>query len=305
MMAKIVKGQGFRGVVNYVLDQSKGAEILYSQGVRLKNAGSIIDSFVLQSEMNPRIKKPVGHISLDFSAHDLGKLSNSLMVKISQEYMNLMGISNTQYILCRHYDKEHPHVHLVFNRVNNEGKTISDRNDRYRSGKICKELTEKHGLYFARGKEKVKAHRLQEPDKTKYEIYESLKAILPTCHNWDQIIAGLKDQGIGVTFKFKGKTSEIQGVVFDKNGYSFNGSKVDRQFSFSKITDRLKQNISEQVYKKTHLHYSIPNKIVTGNILNNLLYEIGKYSGEHGNSPKLYLTPFIKKRKKRKRGIRR
>ena len=126
MMAKIVKGQGFRGVVNYVLDQSKGTEILDSQGVRLKNAGSIIDSFVFQSEMNTRIKKPVGHISLDFSAQDLGELSNSLMVKISQEYMNLMGISNTQYILCRHFDKEHPHVHLVFNRVNNEGKTISD-----------------------------------------------------------------------------------------------------------------------------------------------------------------------------------
>nr|MBD3623608.1 hypothetical protein [Sunxiuqinia sp.] len=57
MMAKIVKEQGFWGLVNYVLDQSKGAEILDSEGVRLKNAGSIIDWFVLQSEMNPRIKK--------------------------------------------------------------------------------------------------------------------------------------------------------------------------------------------------------------------------------------------------------
>lgn len=57
MMAKIVKEQGCRGLVNYVLDQSKGAEILDSQGVPLKNAGSIIDSIAFQSEMNPRIKK--------------------------------------------------------------------------------------------------------------------------------------------------------------------------------------------------------------------------------------------------------
>ena len=301
MMAKIIKGQGFLGVVNYVLDQSKDAEILDSQGVRLKNAGSIIDSFVFQSEMTPRIKKPVGHISLDFSAQDLGKLSNSLMVKISQEYMNLMGISNTQHILCRHFDKEHPHVHLVFNRVDNEGKTISDRNDQYRSGKICKELTEKHGLYFARGKEKVKAYRLREPDKTKYEIYESLKTIVPTCHNWDQIIAGLKQQGIGVTFKFKGKTNEIQGVVFDKNGYSFNGSKVDRQFSFSKITFQLKQNISEQVYQKTHIHYHIPDHLVAGNILKSLFYQMRKYSADNENRTKQNAVPKLKKR----RGIRR
>ncbi|MCW0482275.1 relaxase/mobilization nuclease domain-containing protein [Gaoshiqia sediminis] len=301
MMAKIVKGQGFRGVVNYVLDQSKGTEILDSQGVRLKNAGSIIDSFVFQSEMNTRIKKPVGHISLDFSAQDLGELSNSLMVKISQEYMNLMGISNTQYILCRHFDKEHPHVHLVFNRVDNEGKTISDRNDRYRSGKICKELTEKHGLYFALGKEHVKVQRLKEPDKTRYEIYESLKAILPTCHNWDQIIAGLKQYGIGVTFKFKGKTSEIQGVVFDKNGYSFNGSKVDRQFSFSKITFQLKQNISEQVYQKTQIHYHIPDHLVAGNILKSLFYQMGKHPAVNENRTKQDAVPKLKRR----RGIRR
>ncbi|WP_053180650.1 relaxase/mobilization nuclease domain-containing protein [Sunxiuqinia dokdonensis] len=302
MMAKIVKGQGFRGVVNYVLDQSKGAEILDSQGVRLKNAGSIIYSFVFQSEMNSRIKKPVGHISLDFSAQDLGKLNNSLMVKISQEYMNLMGISNTQYILCRHFDKEHPHVHLVFNRVDNEGKTISDRNDRYRSGKICKELTEKHGLYFARGKEKVKAYRLREPDKTKYEIYESLKAILPTCHNWDQVIAELKDQGIAVTFKFKGKTSEIQGVVFNKNGYSFNGSKVDRQFSFSKITFQLKRNISEQVYQKSNVRYHIPDHLVAGNILKSLFYQMGKHPAVNENRTKQDDVPKLKRRR---RGIRR
>ena len=208
MMAKIVKGQGFRGVVNYVLDQSKGTEILDSQGVRLKNAGSIIDSIAFQSEMNPRIKKPGNHSSLDFSVQDPGTLNNRLMVKISQEYMTLTGISNTQYILCRHFDKEHPHVHLVFNRVDNEGETISDRNDRYRSGKICKELTEKHGLYFARGKEKVKPYRLREPDKTKYEIYECLKAIFPACHNWD-------DGGIHFGFKVSRVFS------FDKKASSY------------------------------------------------------------------------------------
>lgn len=296
-----MKGQGFRGVVNYVLDKSKNTEILDSQGIRLKNADSITDSFVFQSEMNTRIKKPVGHISLDFSAQDQRKLNNLLMVKISQEYMRSMGISNTQYILCRHFDKEHPHVHLVFNRVNNEGKTISDRNDRYRSEKICKELTKKYRLYFALGKENVKVHRLKEPDKTKYEIYESIKSILPKCQNWDQIIDGLKDQRIGVTFKFKGKTSEIQGVVFDKNGYSFNGSKVDRQFSFSKITFQLKQNLSEQIYRKTNIHYQIPDHLVAGNVLNSLLYQIRRYSTDNEYRSKRNATPKIKRR----RGIRR
>jgi hypothetical protein len=31
------------------------------------------------------------------------------------------------------------------------------------------------GLYFAKGKERVKQHRLKEPDKSKYEIYTAAK----------------------------------------------------------------------------------------------------------------------------------
>ena len=57
--------------------------------------------------------------------------------------MEKMGIRDTQYIIGRHYDKEHPHVHIAFNRVDNNGRTISDKNDRYRSERICKELTRK------------------------------------------------------------------------------------------------------------------------------------------------------------------
>ncbi len=63
------------------------------------------------------------------------------MAQIAREYMERMVIKDTQYIIGRHFDKEHPHVHIAFNRIDNNGKTISDRNDRFRSERICKELT--------------------------------------------------------------------------------------------------------------------------------------------------------------------
>ncbi len=47
-------------------------------------------------------------------------------------------------------------------------------------------------------------------------------------------------------FKYKGHTNEIQGVVFSMNGYRFNGSKVDRQFSHSKIDAALRRNSHEE-----------------------------------------------------------
>jgi hypothetical protein len=254
MVAKIVKGKSFKGVVNYVLDKAKQTELIAANGVRLKSRESIIRSFIAQTELNPKVSKTVGHISLDFSAQDRDKLTNAKMAQIAKEYMLKMGITNTQYIIGRHYDKEHPHIHIVFNRVNNEGKTISDKNDRYRSEKICKELTEKHGLYFAQGKENVKTHRLKEPDKTKYEIYDALKATVPKCRNWNELKKELQKQDITTTFKCKGNTDEVQGIRFEKNGYTFNGSKIDRQFSYSKIDYQLKQNDREQNIQSANNH---------------------------------------------------
>jgi len=297
MIAKIVIGQGFKGVVNYILDKSKGTELLESEGVRLKSTETIIQSFVSQTEMNPRLKNPVGHISLNFSAQDCDKINSELMVQISREYMKQMGISDTQYIIGRHYDKEHPHLHIVFNRVDNYGNTISDRNDRFRSEKICKELTQKYNLYFALGKENVKEHRLREPDKTKYEIYYSLKTIIPQCHNWDQIIKGMKEQNIDVTFKFKGNTKEIQGIIFNKNGYSFNGSKVDRQFSFSKINYQLKINNDQLLREGQQLKNNQNEQPITMNVLGDFLYKVEKYDDYNKKKEEMNNAPQIKRRK--------
>ncbi|RKD99770.1 relaxase/mobilization nuclease domain-containing protein [Marinifilum flexuosum] len=245
MIAKIVKGKGFAGVVNYILDQKKGTELLNSEGLRLKNKGAIVESFKQQAELNSKISKPGYHISLSFSAKDKEFLSNELMADIAKQYMSRMKIFNTQFLIARHFDKEHPHIHLIINRVDYHGKTISDKNDRIRSEKICKELTRKHCLYFAKGKEQVKVNRLHEPDKTKYEIYDALKMHISKCSDWSELIENLRQVGIQVDFKTKGNTMEIQGVRFTKGGLTFNGSKVDRQFSFSKIDARLQKNQQE------------------------------------------------------------
>lgn len=239
-MAKIVQGRGFQGVLNYVLDKHK-AEVLWTDGLRLNDRNSVVQSFITQSSINP-IAKPVAHISLDFSAQDREKLTNQKMTEIAGEYLQKMGYGNTQVLIVRHNDTDHPHLHMVLNRIDNDGKRISDRNERICSTKVCKELTVKYGLYFANGKENVKEYRLREPDKTKYEIYNALKSALPMCKSWQELVGNLKQQGITVEFKTKGSTDKVEGVKFNKNGYSFSGSKVDKQFSFSKIDFALRQN---------------------------------------------------------------
>ena len=234
MIGKIKKGSGFKGCVNYVLGKEQAA-LLHAEGVLAENNRDIIRSFILQAGMNSDLKKPVGHIALSYSPVDAPKLTDGKMIQLAQEYMREMKITDTQYIIVRHQDREHPHVHIVFNRIDNNGKTISDRNDMYRNEQVCKKLKAKHGLYFAKGKEHVKQHRLREPDKSKYEIYNTVKDEIGKSRNWQQLQQRLAEKGITIQFKYKGQTSEIQGVSFSKGEYTFKGSEIDRSFSFSKL----------------------------------------------------------------------
>ena len=97
------------------------------------------------------------------------------------------------------------------------------------------EAEAKHGLYFAKGKEHVKQHRLREPDKSKYEIYNAVKDEIGKSRNWRQLQTRLAEKGIGIHFKYRGQTGEVQGISFSKGGYTFKGSEIDRSFSFSKL----------------------------------------------------------------------
>ena len=225
MIGKIKKGSGFKGCVNYVLGKEQ-AVLLHADGVLTESRGDIIRSFCMQTGMNPDLKKPVGHIALSYSAVDAPKLTDEKMVQLAQEYMREMKITDTQYIIVRHQDREHPHVHIVFNRIDNNGKTISDRNDMYRNEQVCKKLKAKHGLYFAKGKEQ---------DKSKYEIYTAVKNEIGKSRNWQQLQHRLAEKGITIQFKRKGQTDEIQGISFSKGEYTFKGSEIDRSFSFSKL----------------------------------------------------------------------
>ena len=165
MIGKIVKGTSFSGCVNYVLKEDK-SRLLKAVGV-YGSPEEIAEQFELQTLLNDKVKNKVGHISLSFSAEDGDRIrdDDGLMLKIAHDYMKLMEIENTQFIIARHTDRDHPHCHIVYNRVDNDGRTISDKNDRYRNEKVCKMLTARYRLHFAEGKENVNFMRLRHHDK--------------------------------------------------------------------------------------------------------------------------------------------
>lgn len=233
MIGKIIAGSSFAGTVCYVMKEQ--SRILAIEGITPSDAKDMAEDFRDQTMLNPRLKNTVGHISLSFSPKDASRMTDALMTRIAKEYMQRMDITDTQYLLVRHLDQPHPHCHFVYNRVGNDGQTISDKNIKIRNGKVCKELTAKYGLYFAPDKNEVRREQLREPDKTRYEIHDAIRNALPRSRSWDELEKHLKKRGITMRYKYCSNTERKQGVLFGKNGFEFSGSKIDRLFSFVKL----------------------------------------------------------------------
>lgn len=269
MIAKIVTGKSFGGAVRYLLEKSGHARMIDSDGVELFNIRSLIDSFNFQRKARPEKTEVVGHISLAFHKDDTPRLTDGFMAGLAREYMQRMGITDTQYIVVRHTDTEHPHLHILYNRVKYDTKLVRSHNERIRSVAVCKAMKQKYGLTFSEGKENVKIERLHNPDKVKYRIYEAVKAILPYCISLLELAERLQDKGIETTFIHRGgdPQKEVQGMTFTMQGQTLKASQVDRKFSYANLCKAIEANRAERERQATERHkqeHSIRNPIIFG-----------------------------------------
>lgn len=247
MFAKIRKGSDFRGCVNYVTrakkDNPDGSScdewrLIASGDIGgEENREDIIRSFEDNRSLNPRVRNAVGHISLNFAAEDKERLDDETMVEIAGKYMERMDITDTPYIIVRHFDKEHPHCHIVFSRVNNEGRTISDKNDYERNKDVCRDLTEEYGLKVSEGKGKTNVNRLRGSDKLPYQIFHIVNSAWenPGVDSWGKFEKWLKTGGVDVEYKCHKGTTVREGISFIYKGRKFSGSKIDRRFSYGNL----------------------------------------------------------------------
>lgn len=251
MIGGITKRSCFSGCVEYVLalkEENKEARLLYSEGLLTDTPKDIVDGFECQRHLNSRVQHWCGHISLSYSPEDSARLSDEAMVKLALEYMEKMGIENTQFIIVRHLDKEHPHCHIVYNRVDNDGRCVSDSFEYYRSNAICKELKINYGLTFGENKDKVKVDRLKGRSKTRQEIYLAVQAAKRTAKDWTTFQRELVQKGISVRKKFRRGTTEVEGLSYIKDGQKFRASQVDRdgRCSYDTICNALDRNKNRQ-----------------------------------------------------------
>lgn len=208
-------------------------------------ADDLAKQFDSQASASDRIVRATGHIALSFSPEDRPRLQdNDFKIKLATEYMEQMGIVDTQWVITEHYDTHAPHLHIAYNRVKYDGTVIDSRNERYRSQKIAAEISQKYGLTPA-GKTPRKEQSLT-PEQQLYSQMRTLarEALQKSC-TMEEFKNNLRKRGIELRLSEHSEQQKSYGISYAMGEISAKGSKLDRStLSYAKVSTTLEQNLS-------------------------------------------------------------
>ena len=172
MVARINTSKSISKALNYNEQKIREgkAEILAESGF-IKDVGQLnfydkINHFERFTSLNDSVTTNTLHVSLNFDPSDA--IANEKMVEIAAAYMNKIGFGAQPYLIYRHYDSGHPHIHIVSTNIEKDGRRISMHNlGRNQSEKARKEIEIEFGLVKAEEKKNADTLKLQPVDARK------------------------------------------------------------------------------------------------------------------------------------------
>ena len=142
MIAKMMKGRGFGGALKY--DLQAGKSELLDTNLSGQTPRAMAHEFGEVRQLRPTLGKAVLHVSL--SVHAEEHLTDGQWREIAHRYLDGMGFTDNQYVVTRHTDTDHEHIHILANRITYAGEVVSDSQDWKRQEALMRTLEQEYGL---------------------------------------------------------------------------------------------------------------------------------------------------------------
>lgn len=280
MIAEIAYTSSIESIVNYHKKKIEEgvAEIIYKHKVQDKNVSEINASFRAYSYLSEE-KKPYTHISLNFHPDDRDKLTNELYNKIAKEYLGDMGYFDQPFLVVKHTDQDHPHIHIVTTNIDEKGKKIPRFQDRYRSQNISRKIEVNEGLTIVKSLKTDKEYKVNLTNKEDLKNYikasiryglelkpKRRKDFYDVLKNQFQIGHYVTEKK-GISFHLIEKEDGIDVQKFNGFGVkAMAGSKIDKEFSYTKINKRISDNFDTA--PKRYRNLKLTEKTLKDNLHN-------------------------------------
>jgi len=156
MKAKVSRGEGARGAVDYILDQGpkatsdKRPEIVGGT-CSATSARGIAREIGSMKNLRPDAKRHVWHCSLALPAGD--RLDADQWHDIARAHLENMGIDpdSRPWIAVRHQDTDHDHIHILTSRIGLDGALWHGKWEARRAIESTQALEQRFGLTLTAG----------------------------------------------------------------------------------------------------------------------------------------------------------
>lgn len=262
MIVKQMKNQSFRSTLDYVLGK-KGAEIL-ERNMGGNTPRQLSQEFAAARSLRPNFKRACAHVSFSLSPGE--ELSNDEFTALAEQWLSGMGflgedLANSQYIIVRHTDTEHSHIHVVASRIKMDGSVVSDSWNYRRSEVLVRQLEKDFGLEpvccssravasFVEGMgiptsvssrraltTRQKRHSSGEPPLLQL-IADAIDEALITANNLTEFIAALQERDIKIHPQFSTQGIFQNAVAFSMDSLKVAGNKLGNGYSFPGLLRR-------------------------------------------------------------------
>jgi len=151
MIGKASACPGGTALFNYVINDKKGYE-LTRNGISGSTPKELYENMNIIQKQNSKCSNNTISIVLSPTVEDGKKLSDTELLAITKDFLAELDLDpNTeQYIAFVHDEKEHKHVHLLLNRVQENGKLIQDNFIGKRAQHAAHRVALKNGITSAR-----------------------------------------------------------------------------------------------------------------------------------------------------------
>lgn len=241
MIAKQIKGSSFSQALKYVEGKKGSRQIGTNMSGR--NPRELAAEFRIAQHLNYRVNKPVYHCSL--SIHPEEKLSDQQWLSIAQDYLRGMKFNHNQYVVYRHQDTDHEHIHIIANRVGLDGKTVSDSWDYLRSEQVIQQLAQKYGLSQVplSQSQRKKAPTTGEIRRTQRTgekpIRTQLQAAIDSFTTktnkkitLDELVEKLAEKGIETRISYS-QEGEMRGISYKLDDLAFSGYQLGQAYTIN------------------------------------------------------------------------
>jgi hypothetical protein len=243
MIGKQTKGRGFRGTLSYVLGKD-GAEIIGGNMLGT-TPRDLAAEFAEARKLKPNLSRAVYHASLSLPPGE--NMNDDNWRTVADKYMNGMGFDGSQYVVAKHTDTEHAHVHIVASRIRMDGSVVNESHDYRRSEEKIREIERDFQLTptlpshqaIARAPssgELQKALKEGRPS-TKLRLQNILDRAAGGGPTMSVFVAHLETKGVAVIPNVA-KTGHMTGISFRLDGELMKGSDLGRSYSWKGLQQK-------------------------------------------------------------------